>query len=444
MCFYACSECILCISVHVKVSHHRFYVFSAYRVCVVFSGSGGGRAMAWLKSDPASISTLRAAALLLRAIRVASASSGGSDGGSGGSGNGTPPCLSAEASLPVIVLLEPNLASESRLLRLSTMRVLARYDPLRFGEAGSRFGGGGRLASPHRSRAEEECNFLEVAEAVEALPISVATERDLMWRLGQLEVLGRSAGLPRPYARLMATHALGLLRVKFSGVWPRAAAIIGALCQRHDQRTLVWEPVFGALRKVMPPPATRQLAVALPSSVQARQKAADEAQMSPALGGGRGQTEGEDGEGGARSVARVDGGSGGSCGGDGDGGAAKIIRTEDALSPPAPRLLQGGPPSGLRVAVPPPQPWVPRLLSQAAALDGGPTAEMSLSVALQGVFLDEPVRTGLQPESGEVPLWASTDADSAFAQVTYMSTTALIELHKVNSSPRDRRWDKEL
>ncbi|CAM9635806.1 unnamed protein product, partial [Laminaria digitata] len=158
-----------------------------------------------------------------------------------------------------MVLLEPNLASESRLLRLSTMRVLARYSPLRFGEGaigggGGRGGSGGRLASPHRSRVEEECNFLEVAEALEALPISVATERDLMWRLGQLEVLGRSAGLPRPYARLMATHALGLLNVKFSGVWPRAAAVIGALCQRLDQRELVWEPVFGALRKVMPPP----------------------------------------------------------------------------------------------------------------------------------------------------------------------------------------------
>ena len=73
--------------------------------------------MAWLKADPASISTLRAAALLLRAIRVASAGSGGGGGG-GGDGGGGPRCLSAEASLPVMVLLEPNLASESRLLLL--------------------------------------------------------------------------------------------------------------------------------------------------------------------------------------------------------------------------------------------------------------------------------------------------------------------------------------
>lgn len=360
--------------------------------------------MGWLKADPASTSTLRAAALLLRAIRVASAGSGGGGGGGGG-----PRCLSTEASLPVMVLLEPNLASESRLLRLSTMRVLARYDQLRFGDGdgivggrgGGRGGGGGRMASPHRSRAEEECNFFEVAEAVETLPISVATERDLMWRLGQLEVLGRSAELPRPYARLMATHALGLLRVKFSGVWPRAVAIIGALCQRLDQRELVWEPVFCALRKVMPPAATREQAISSSSSLsQAQHKAAEDAQSPQALGGGREQVVGENREGGDRSIARPDGGGS-------DGG--------DAFSS-TPRHLEEQP-SGLRPVVPSPQPWVPRLLSQAAALDGGPTAEMSLPVALQGIFLDEAVRMGLQPESGEVPLWASTDADSAFAQV---------------------------
>ncbi|CAM9908776.1 unnamed protein product, partial [Hapterophycus canaliculatus] len=186
-------------------------------------------------------STLRAVALLLRAIRVSSAE--------------TPPCLSAEACLPAMTLLEPNLASESRLLRLSTLRVLARYDPLRFDDAQ------GGPAS-HRAGAQDECDFLEVAEALEGLPISVAAERDLMWRLGQLEVLGRSSRLPRPYAGLMATHALGLLRVKYSGVWPRAAAIVAALYQRPHQRDQVWGPMHAALRKVMPPPATRHQAVA--------------------------------------------------------------------------------------------------------------------------------------------------------------------------------------
>ncbi|CAN0321700.1 unnamed protein product, partial [Ectocarpus sp. 4 AP-2014] len=76
---------------------------------------------------------------------------------------------------------------------------------------------------------------------------------------------------------------------------------------------------------------------------------------------------------------------------------------------------QSRPSSGLRAATPPPKPWVPRLLPHAAALDGGPAEEIDLPVPLQGVFRDETIRTGFQPESGEVPLWASTDADSAFA-----------------------------
>lgn len=337
--------------------------------------------MAWLRAGPASISTLRAVALLLRAIRAASTASGGT---------GAPPCLSADACIPVMALLESNLASESRLLRLSTMRVLVRYDPLRFEEDHDRGGSS-------KSRGQEECNVFEVAEAVEALPISVAAERDLMWRLGQLEVLGRSGRLPRPYARVMATHALGLLRVKFSGVWPRAAGIITALYQQFHQREVVWEPIQDALRNVMPPPATRQeVAAAI---------ALDEEQPASEAG-----TESKEGA----AAGEVASSAKGLENGDNNTDTDVVVSPEPLLEQQQQQQQQG---SGLRVAVPPPQPWVPRLLSHAAVLDGGPTKEMDLPVALQGVFRDESVRKGLQPESGEVPLWASTDADSAFAQV---------------------------
>ena len=274
-----------------------------------------------------------------------------------------------------MTLLEPNLASESRLLRLSTLRVLVRYDPQPF--EGDHGGGGS-----HRSHGQGGCNFLEVAEAVEALPISVASERDLVWRLGQLEVMGRSGRLPRPYARLMATHALGLLRVKFSGVWPRAAAIIAALYKQAHQREVVWEPVQVALRKVMPPPATRPEVAAVIAQEEQR----------PTPG-----TAGESKEEGDNTDTEPD-------------ASRKRVLLEQ-------QRQQQQQNSGLRVAVPPPRPWVPRLLSHAAELDGGPTEEMDLPVALHGIFRDESVRKGLQPDSGEVPLWASTDADSAFAQV---------------------------
>lgn len=307
-----------------------------------------------------------------------------------------------------MILLESNLSSESRLLRLSTMRVLARYDPLRFGEHGDSGGDAGRSSAPRRNQDDEACNFLEVAEAVEALPISIAAERDLMWRLGQLEVLGRSDRLPRPYARLMATHALGLLRVKFSGVWPRAAAIIGALSQRPQNRELVWDPIHRALRKVVPPPATRQVTVVSPPRAPAAEVPREK--EVPSGGGVQGTQVNGGGEAGLET--QLASGNGGDNGMDIDDAPSvtpflKQSRQEQEQEQP----------SGLRVAVPPPQPWIPRLLPQAAVLDGGPTEEMDLPVCLLGVFLDETVRTGLQPESGEVPLWASTDADSAFAQV---------------------------
>lgn len=340
------------------------------------------RAMVWLRADPTSVSTLRAVSLLLRAIRAASSPS-----------DDTPPCISADACLPVMLLLEPNLASESRLLRLSTMRVLVRYDPLRFEKD----------HGASHSRDQDECNFFEVAEAVEALPISVASERDLIWRLGQLEVLGRSGRLPRAYARVMATHALGLLRVKFSGVWPRARAIIAALYQQFHQRELVWEPIHVALRKVMPPPLTRpEVAAAIERN--------EEQGATPGSHDPQSQEDSSVDVVAASSESLL------------ENGDQNNTDTKPNGATTTPLMLrkkqqQGEQVSGLRVAVPPPQPWVPRLLSHAAALDEGPTEEMDLPVALQGVFRDESVRTGLQPESGEVPLWASTDADSAFAQV---------------------------
>lgn len=346
--------------------------------------------MEWLRACPSSISTLRAVALLLRAIRAA-----GGDGA-------PPPCLSADASLPVISLLESNLASESRLLRLSTVRVLARYDPLPLTEEPSAGGGGG--LPPRQSQGES--SLLELAEAIEALPVSVAAERDLMWRLGQLEVLGRSGRLPRPYARLLAIHALGLLRVKFSAVWPRTVAIVAALYRRSHQREVVWEPVRAALRKVMPPPATRQ---AVAAALEEQQRAA----LATALEDNQQQHDDDAAAGGepTETAAGIEAAAGPteSLEDDVDMGSNDVELVNHHQQPrPSP---------GLRAAMPPPKPWVPRLLPHAAALDGGPAEEMDLPVALQGVFRDETVRTGLQPESGEVPLWASTDADSAFAQV---------------------------
>ncbi|CAN0258725.1 unnamed protein product [Ectocarpus sp. 6 AP-2014] len=352
-----------------------------------------GRAMEWLSACPSSISTLRAVALLLRAIRAAAG------------GDGTPPpCLSADASLPVIALLEPNLASDSRLLRLSTVRVLARYDPLPLTEEPAAAGG---VGLPRQSQGES--SLLELAEAVEELPVSVAAERDLMWRLGQLEVLGRSGRLPRPYARLLATHALGLLRVKFSAVWPRAVAIVSALYRRSHQREVVWEPVRAALRKVMPPPATRQEVAA---ALEEQQRAA----LVTGLEENQQQQHDDDAAAGGdqskETAAEI-----GAAAGPTEGPENGDDKGSNDVEPVNHHPQQPRPSSGLRAAIPPPKPWVPRLLPHAAALDGGPAKEMDLPVALQGVFQDETVRTGLQPESGEVPLWASTDADSAFAQV---------------------------
>ena len=343
------------------------------------------RALEWLQARPASIATLRAMALLLRSIRAALRPLTDSLS-----------FLTEEASLSIMNLLEPNLASESRLLRLSTLRVLARYDALKRARDTSVRGSD----TTATDLSDTALNFLQVAEALEALPISVASERDLMWRLGQLEVLGGSVRLPRCHARLMATHALGLLRVKFSAVWPKAAAILAALCQRSvEHREVVWQALHKALRKVMPPPAMR------------KKTAASLAASSPPHGtsprGGQ-QLPGEDGERGDSKADSVGDSTSSNTGG---------IQSADLETGPhqsVPSLTESS--GQLRKAVAPQQ-WVPRLLSDAAALDAGPTTEMNLPVVLEGVFMDKTVRTGLRPKSGEVPLWASTDADSAFAQV---------------------------
>lgn len=251
------------------------------------------------------------------------------------------------------------------------------------------------MNSSSENNRDATCNFFGVAEALEALPISIAAERDFTWRLGQLEVLGRSGRLPRPYARLMATHALGLLRVKFSGVWPKAVAIFTALCQYSvDQRELVWGPMHKALRQVMPPP---------PSSIEK----ALESQESPLR-------ESVDPRTGPQLTIReayVKPGSVVDCGEVENGDTGREGRVVDLEM-----MSQAGIPSSTAAAR---RLWVPRLLSDAKALDTGPTAEVDLPVVLEGVFLDKAVRSGLQPDSGEVPLWASTDADSAFAQVRW-------------------------
>lgn len=246
------------------------------------------------------------------------------------------------------------------------------------------------MKSSGKNSGDATCNFFGVAEELEALPISIAAERDLTWRLGQLEVLGRSGRLPRPYARLMATYALGLLRVKFSGVWPKAAAIFTALCQHSaDQQELAWGPMHKALRQVMPPP---------PSSVEKSVESQIRESVDPGTGPQLIIKEADAKAGGVADCGEVENG---------------YIDKEGCVVD-VEMVSQGRMPSSTAAAR---QSWVPRLLTDATALDAGPTAEVDLPVVLEGVFLDKTVRSGLQPDSGVVPLWASIDADSAFGQV---------------------------
>lgn len=333
----------------------------------------------------------------------------------------------------LIDLLGGNMCSESRLLRLHTARVLAQYEPLPFasevgrGDGGADGDGGARSATASSSRdgGEEVCTFLQIVAAVEATPISIATERDLTMRLGQLEVMGRSGRLPSEYVRLLTTYALGLLRNKFSSVWPRAAAIVGALYGRPDQREIVWQPVSRMLRDVMPPPPARD-------RVRSTSEVVDNA-------GGRVAEKASDKRRQAATGRRANGGdASGSRRVAADGEKADELTAEEKEKQQNQRQEpQRGLPYA-REMVSPPRPWLPRLTSTAAEMDQGPREEIDLPPALHGLYLDECVRTGLQPEAGEVPLWATTDDDSMFAQVgdfDHLNGTVLQKIKNEASGP---------
>lgn len=312
----------------------------------------------------------------------------------------------------LIDLLGGNMCSESRLLRLHTARVLAQYEPLPFARSVGRGDGKGdgdggarsATASSSRGGGEEVCPLLQIAAAVEATPISIATERDLTMRLAQLEVMGRSGRLPSEYVRLLTTYALGLLRNKFSSVWPRAAAIVGALYARQDQRDIVWQPVSRMLTGVMPPPPARDRVrstseVVDNASGRVAEEASDKRQQATT---GRRESAGD--ASGSRPVAA-----------DGEK-ADEILAEEKEEQQNQWQETQRELPYARKMIFPP-RPWLPRLASTAAEMDQGPREEIDLPPALHGLYLDECVRTGLQPEAGEVPLWATTDDDSMFAQV---------------------------
>ncbi|CAM9433513.1 unnamed protein product, partial [Discosporangium mesarthrocarpum] len=334
------------------------------------------RTMLLLQASPSSVATLRAMALLLQATRLTFPAkeknnpvvSNPAKNGAGGRGGGgfSRGVVSAEASLPVLSILRPNLASPSHLLRLATIRVLACYDPLPFGWRDNTGEGEGTLAA-----MVEPCLMMELLAGVEALPVSLEAERDLSWRLGRLEVMAASGKLPLPYASTAATHALGLLRVKFSTVWPRAIAVLGALCSgvAREQRNVVWGAVRTGLRGVMQPPPERVTmgkdSVSVPTSPV----------------------------------------------------TATLPIKDEGSTPASPCFPPPSSPSSSSPTHPLLRQWTLELLSEAARLDRGPAAEVDLPAALLGIFSDRVVKRGLRPNPGEVPVWASTDPDTAFTQV---------------------------
>jgi hypothetical protein len=146
----------------------------------------------------------------------------------------------ADSLLP---LLTSNLTSRSHLVRLLSLRLLARMVPLSFVEPAD------AAENARESPFTGPCLLFSLCVDVEELPLSVATERAFTMTLGKLEVMARSGRMPAPYLEALASHCLGLLNVKMAGVWPAALqtfAQVVATCSQQNQLELAWRPLLSA------------------------------------------------------------------------------------------------------------------------------------------------------------------------------------------------------
>ncbi len=169
----------------------------------------------------------------------------------------------AEAMVSILV---PRMQSRSRAIRLMAARVA--YGMMK--------GGHENLVNTSEVKSLNMLlSPLKLSVELEELHLSIATERAIISKLSQLEVMAQAGALPHEttsmgvkeqqqpnsmeglkppshfsIAGFVANHCLGLMSAKFASVWPPATAVFAAIATRRSTENCAWHALWEKLSEV--------------------------------------------------------------------------------------------------------------------------------------------------------------------------------------------------
>ena len=176
-----------------------------------------------------------------------------------GSSNGI---LTHQQEITLINALSNALETPSFWLRLYILKVLRFTLPptiaLHSGESAKNV----RSTGDHEANMDDEDDMMiqqshhqmvdvfRICWEATCLPASLATEREFIRLLGQLEVLVKSGLLDSMYILSICSFCLGLLHYKFKPFWEPCIKVVTAITETSDGEELVWPQVLNAVKQL--------------------------------------------------------------------------------------------------------------------------------------------------------------------------------------------------
>ena len=157
-----------------------------------------------------------------------------------------------------------NLQSRDHLTRLDTLRIFNAFPPKSFvldhadvdytddlDDEGVNEGGiqSANVNTDSSFTTTKSCDLIQILLYIEETKLTFDSERSVVTRLQQLEVLARSPNLPIQYAEAASHYLFGVLAIRYAPLWPAAKLAFQACAE--TQPSLAWSALLEALKRVM-------------------------------------------------------------------------------------------------------------------------------------------------------------------------------------------------
>jgi hypothetical protein len=139
------------------------------------------------------------------------------------------------------------LITPSHWLRLALLKVLQYFPNRKLSEIEM------KQDTNHKSIIDN-CDVVTLCLEVVLLPVQVSSEREIILKLSNLEVVVRSGRLTPPYLLVVSSFCIGLLNIKFSAIWDALITVVQAVVDNNGGEDILWPLILSKINFIVSRP----------------------------------------------------------------------------------------------------------------------------------------------------------------------------------------------